>query len=227
MAALPLRSELARIGQLQVHLPVPVSALLGVAAFTAVIVSELWAAAEHVDTIAHEGAHAVVGAVAGRRVIGVTMDRDGAGVTRLYPPRGPGYVFAGIAGYLGPSGFGLGAAELIRIGHSVAVLWFALLLLLILLAPLRWSFGVASVTVTGLVLFLIARYASLGAQVAAAYGLAWLLLLTGVQTVLKHGRGAQDAKVLKGLTSLPLGFWHTLWLGGSLLALVAGGRMLL
>jgi hypothetical protein len=33
------------------------------------------------------------------------------------------------------------------------------------------------------------------------------------------------AKVLKGLTSLPLGFWRTLWLGGSLLALVVGGRM--
>jgi len=227
MAAPPLRFELARIGQFQPHLPLLVSALLGLAAFAVVILSELWSAAKHVDTIAHEGAHAIVGAAAGRRVIGVRMSGNGEGGTRLHPPTGPGYVLAGIAGYLGPSGFGLGAAELIRMRHSVAVLWFALALLLILLGPLRWSFGVASVTITGLVLYLIARYASLGMQEVAAYVLAWLLLLTGVDTVLKHGTKAIDAGILKELTSLPRGFWRSLWLAGSLLALVVGARLLL
>jgi hypothetical protein len=227
MAAPPLRFELARIGQFQPHLPLPASASLGLAAFAVVILSELWSAAKHVDTIAHEGAHAVIGAACGRRVIGVRMFRNGDGGTRLHPPTGPGFVLAGIAGYLGPSGFGLGAAELIRMRHSVAVLWLALGLLLVLLVPLRWSFGVASVTVTGLVLYLIARYASLGMQEAAAYILAWLLLLTGVDTVLKHGTKAVDAGVLKELTSLPRGFWHSLWLAGSLLALVVGARLLL
>jgi hypothetical protein len=227
MAAPPLRDELARIGQLQPHLPLPVSALLGLAAFAAVILSELWSAAKHVDTIAHEGAHALVGATCGRRVIGVKMFRDGDGATALYPPAGPGYILAGIVGYLGPSGFGLAAAELIRMRHSVAVLWLALVLLVILLVPLRWSFGVASVLTTGLVLFLIARYASLGMQESAAYVLAWLLLLTGVDTVLTHGTKAKDAGILKDLTRLPPGFWRTLWLGGSLLALVVGARLLL
>jgi len=227
MAAPPLRSELARIGQLQAHLPGVVSAMIGVAALAAVALSELWSASEHADAMAHEGAHAAVGAVFGRRVTGVWLYRDGAGNTGLDPPRGPGYILAGIAGYLGPSGFGLGAAELIRIRHSVAVLWFALVLLLILLAPLRWSFGVVSVTGTGLLLFIIARYASLGMQVAAAYGLAWLLLLSGVGTVMRHGKNAQDAGVLKKLTMLPPGFWRDLWLAGSLLALIIGGRLLL
>jgi Peptidase M50B-like len=227
MAAPSLRSELARIGQLQAHLPGAVSMMVGVAAFVAVIFSELWAAAEHVDAIAHEGAHAAVGALAGRRVTRVRLFGNGEGDTSLHPPSGPGYILAGIAGYLGPSGFGLGAAELIRIGHSVAVLWFALVLLVLLLIPLSWCFGVISVTGTGLLLFLVARYASVGAQVATAYALAWLLLLTGVHTVLKHGTGARDAGILRDLTKLPRGFWHNLWLTGSLLALVFGGRLLL
>jgi len=227
MAAPPLRYELARIGQFQAHLPLPVSALLGLAAFAAVILSELWSAAKHVDAIAHEGSHAIVGAACGRRVLGVRMFRNGDGATRLHPPTGLGYIVAGIAGYLGPSGFGLAAAELIQMRHSVAVLWFALALLLILLVPLRFGFGVASVTVTGLVIYLIARYASLGMQEAAAYVLAWLLLLTGVDTVLKHGTKAVDAGVLNQLTRLPRGFWHSLWLAGSLFALVVGARLLL
>jgi hypothetical protein len=45
--------------------------------------------------------------------------------------------------------------------------------------------------------------------------------------VLKHGTKAVDAGVLKELTSLPRGFWRGLWLAGSLLALVAGARLLL
>ena len=227
MAAPPLRSELARIGQLQAHLPVAVSAMIGVAALAAVALSELWSVSEHPDAIAHEGAHATVGAVFGRRVTGVWLYRDGSGNTRLDPPTGAGYILAGIAGYLGPSGFGLGAAELIRFQHSVAVLWFALVLLLILLVPLRWCFGVVSITGTGLLLFVIARYASLGVQVAAAYGLAWLLLLSGVGTVIRHGTDAQDARALKTLTKLPRGFWSGLWLAGSLFALIVGGRLLL
>jgi hypothetical protein len=201
--------------------------MIGVAAFVAVIFSDLWSATKHLDAMAHEGAHAAVGAMFGRRVTSVRLYRNATGDTTLNPARGLGFIIAGIVGYLGPSGFGLAAAELIRIGHSVAVLWLALLLLLILLVPLSWCFGVLSVTCTGLLLFLIARYASVGAQVTAAYGLAWVLLLAGVARVLEHGKGALDATILKQLTMLPLGFWSNLWLAGSLLALVVGGRLLL
>ena len=66
-----------------------------------------------------------------------------AGPHRYFPPgpRGPaapvigdrqgclGGIFIGFAGYAGPSLFGLGAARLIQLGHSVAGLWVALFLL--------------------------------------------------------------------------------------------------
>jgi Peptidase M50B-like len=227
MAAPPMKSELARIGQLQAHLPGPVSMALGLAALAAVVMPDLASFMQHVEVMAHEGAHAVVGSAFGRRVTAIRLFRNGTGRTVLAPDSGAGLIIAGIAGYLGPSGFGLAAAELIRIGHSVAVLWLALLLIVTLLAPLRWCFGVASVTVTALVLFLVVRYASLGVQITAAYGLSWFLMLAGVRTVLRHGTDAQDAHVLKRLTSLPRGFWHVLWLVGSLLALGTGGSLLL
>ena len=44
--------------------------------------------------------------------------------------------------------------------------------------------------------------------------------------VLSHGRDAGDAIILRQLTRMPRGLWAGLWLVGSALALVAGGRML-
>jgi hypothetical protein len=201
--------------------------LVGVAALGAATLPGISPLTQHVNTMAHEGAHAAMGSVMGRRVTAVTMRGNGEGRTTLAPSRGAGFIAAGIAGYLGPSLFGLGAAKVIQVGHSVAVLWLALLALACLAVMVRRNgFGLAAVVMTGVAIYLVARYAPVGAQIAVAYGIAWFLLVSGVRVVLQHGRDAGDAIALRELTRLPRGLWAGLWLAGTAAALIAGGGLL-
>jgi hypothetical protein len=227
MVTRSLETALRDIGAVQPHLSTTAAVLVGVAALGAATLPGISLVTQHVNTMAHEGAHAVMGSAMGRRVTGVKLSGNGTGLTGLSGPRGVGFVLAGVVGYLGPSAVGLGAAGLIAIGHSVAVLWLALLALVVLLVPLRRSpFGLAAAIVTGLGLYLVARYAPVGAQVAVAYGIAWFLLLSGIRVVLLHGRHAHDAAILRQLTRLPRGVWAGLWLVGSAAALIFGGSLL-
>jgi hypothetical protein len=155
------------------------------------------------------------------------MRGNGEGRTTMTQPQGAGYLLAGLVGYLGPSAFGLGAAKLIEIGHIIAVLWLAMLALALLAVMVRRNgFGLVAVVVTAAGLYLVARYASLGAQIAVAYGIAWFLLVSGVRVVLQHGAHASDAVALRELTRLPRSLWAALWLAGSAAALIVGGTLL-
>jgi hypothetical protein len=228
MVTRSFESALRGIGELQAHLPSGASVLLGVAALGAATLPGFSVVTQHVNTMAHEGAHAAMGSALGQRVTGVTIRGNGEGRTVLARSRGAGFVVAGIVGYLGPSLFGLGAAKLIDVGHSVAVLWFGLLALACLAVLARRNgFGLAAVAVTGVALYLVARYAPEGGQVAVAYGIAWFLLVSGVQVVLQHGRDAGDAIALRQLTRLPRGLWAGVWLAGSAAALAVGGSLLI
>jgi hypothetical protein len=222
-----LQDALHDIVALQAHLPVTSSVLLGVAALGAVTVPGISGLTQHFNTMAHEGAHAAMGSVTGRRVTGMTLRGNGEGRTSLTKPRGLGFLLAGIAGYLGPSAFGLGAAWLIETRHIVAVLWLSLLALVCLAIMVRRSaFGLAAVLASGIVLFVVARYAPLGAEIALAYGIAWFLLVSGIRVVLQHGRHASDAVILRQLTRVPSSAWAAFWLLGSAAALILGGRWL-
>jgi hypothetical protein len=222
-----LEGALSGIVGLQAHLPESASILLGVAALAAATLPGISRLTQYVNTMAHEGAHAVMGSATGRRVTGVTLHGNGDGRTTLSQPHGAGYLLAGIAGYLGPSAFGVGAAKLIEVGHIVAVLWLALVALAILAFPARRSgFGLAVVIVSGVLVFLVARYSPLGVQVAVSYGIAWFLLVSGVRVVLQHGSHAGDAIILREVTRLPRGLWSGLWLAGTVAALLYGGALL-
>ena len=222
-----LGAALSRIGETQAPLSVQAAVLLGVAALAAVGVQQLWLVTRHVGVIAHEGAHAVIGLGTGR-VRRVTLNRNGTGVTYLQLPSGSAHVAAGLAGYLGPSAFGLAAAVLISAGHIVAVLWLVLLLLALLLVLLvRNAAGVAVILVIGGLLYLVARYAAVGAEIAVAYGVTWLLLLSGVRMVLDHGHRAADAISLARITHVSPWLWSLLWLAGTAGALVIGGALLI
>jgi hypothetical protein len=227
MASRSLEGAIRGIFEVQRHLPGGTSLLLGVAALGTATLPGISVLTQHVNTMAHEGAHAVMGSALGARVTGVTLRGNGDGQTLLARAGGGGYVLAGVVGYLGPSAFGLGAAKLIQLGHMVAVLWLTLAALALLaLAVRRNPFGLVTVTVTGLALYLAARYAPVGGQVAVAYGIAWFLLLSGLQVVLQHGRDAGDAIELRKRTRVPRGLWAGLWLAGSAGALILGGSLL-
>ena len=217
---------LSRIGQTQAPLPASAAVAIGLAALAAVGVQEIWMLTRHVNTIAHEGAHAIAGSAVGKRIRGVILQPNATGATVMNGGTAAGNVTVGFVGYLGPSAFGLGAAKLIEIGHSAAVLWLTLLLLIFLLVVLRSVFSFVPVLVIGGLLYIIARYGSVGADAVTAYGVAWFLLLSGVRVVFDHGINAADAGNLAKLTHTRPGCWVWLWLIGSILALGVGGIML-
>jgi hypothetical protein len=217
---------LSRIGEIQTPLSAAGSVLIGLMALAVVGVQAIWEVARYVDTIAHEGMHAVTGSALGRKVRGVELRGNGDGQTDLSPGGTAGSILIAFVGYLGPSGFGLGAAKLIEVGHSVAVLWLALLLLALLLFVLRKAFSYMSVLIVGAPLFLVARYASVGTETAVAYAVTWFLLLSGVRKVMYRGTGAGDAGILAGITHIGRAFWVLLWLLGTIAAVAIGGAML-
>jgi Peptidase M50B-like len=184
-------------------------------------------AVKYIGVIAHEGAHAIAGRSVGRKVRSVKLNSDATGETStLGPERGLRRVITSFTGYLGPSMFGLGAASLVALGYTGAVLGLALLFLIILLFRVRNLFGVISVLANGALIVLVMRYGSAKLQDGAAYCLSWLLLLSGVAHVLTHGSNAADAATLRDITHVPRIVWSTLWLVITVSALVAGARML-
>jgi hypothetical protein len=201
--------------------------LIGVAALGAVSVDVTWQIVRHFTVMAHEGAHAVTGFLLFRSFNGIELNRDATGGTDISPAGGLGGVLIGLAGYLGPSAFGLVAAKLIELSYATAVLWVVLFLLTVLLIGLRRSFGLITVIVAGLIVYGVGRYAPTPVQVGAAYAIAWLLLLSGVRRVLEVGAGSDDGARLRGLTHLPRALWFLLWLGVTLAAAFEGARLLL
>jgi hypothetical protein len=212
-------------------MPLPGSdaALIGLAALAVVIGQFLWPFAEHVNVMAHEGAHAATASVLGFPVLGIRLNRDATGET-TYRASASGLrrVVTSFVGYLGPSAFGLGAARLIVLGHIIAVLWLSVVFLVLLLLNLAPpSFGFFSVPAAIAALCVLIRYGAVGLDVVVAYGVTWLLLLSGVRVAVEDGASAGDAATLRTLTRLPRLLWALLWLAGTTEAVIIGGRILL
>lgn len=209
-------------------LPGAEAALIGLAALAVVMIPFLWPLVEHFNAMAHEGAHAVVGSAMGFGVQGVTLDIESQGATgyRHAPDTGPRRTLTRFVGYLGPSAFGLCAAKLIETGHVIAVLWIATLLLVLLLFLIRKSFAIVSVPAAIALLALVMHYAHAGLEEVIVYAMTWLLLLSGVRVAADHGVNAIDAGHLSRTTHIPVPIWALLWLAGTLLAVVIGGKWL-
>jgi hypothetical protein len=226
MAAATHHTMLDQIGQTQAPLPTSIVVLLGLAVF-AVIMLPTRRVVQSVTTMAHEGGHALVGWAFGGKVKSVTMKPDGSGLTNVPIPGGLGDFLSTCAGYIGPSAFGLAAAKLISIGHIVAVLWLALLLLAALLITVRNFFALCVVLVTGFVLYLFARHASVAMQTVLAYVITWFLLLSGLGDVLRYKGPEGDATDAAKQTHLPSWLWVGVWQLGAAVALVVGAKLLL
>jgi hypothetical protein len=209
-------------------LPGGEAALVGLAALAVVMMPSLWPLVEQFNTMAHEGAHAAVASVMGFKVVGVTLDEDSDGATSYAGPAGAVLrsTLTMFAGYLGPSAFGLCAAKLIETGQVITVLWIAVFLLVLLLFLIRRSFGIISVPAAIALLALIMRYTHGGLEEVIIYGMTWLLLLSGVRVAIAHGANAADAANLSSTTYIPAQIWALLWLAGTLLAVVIGGKWL-
>jgi hypothetical protein len=202
------------------------AALIGLVALAVVAPIAGWQFIRHGAVMAHEGAHAVFGSLAGRKIGGIALNGDATGGTLVETGGCLGSIIIGFAGYVGPSLFGLGAAWAIHLGHSESVLWVALFLLVILAFMLRRSYGMITIVFVGALVYFVGHYAPHGVQIVAAYFLAWLLLLSGVRGVLYRGADSGDGADLSQLTMIPRLIWWLLWLAATLGAVALGGKML-
>lgn len=212
----------------------PMVALCALAACGVVLYRPTWGVVRHVATITHEGGHAALAALTGRRLRGVRLHSDTSGLTiSAGRPTGLGVVVTLLAGYLAPSALGLLGAVALSYGRVLPVLWACVALLLALLVMIRNLFGVLSVVMTGTLLAAVAGWAPPGFQGPAAYVLVWFLLIAAPRPVVElqvsRWRGlaaASDADQLARLTPIPALSWVFLFLMLTLAALAGGGWLL-
>lgn len=198
--------------------PAPAPGLVLATALVAVVLvgwRPSWRALRGVVTIVHEGGHAAVAVLTGRRLLGVRLHSDTSGLTvSAGRPTGPGMVCTLAAGYLAPSVLGLGGAVLLGWGRSTALLWVSIGSLGALLLLIRNVYGVVSVVSTGAVLVALSWFASPAAQGAFGYLLVWFLLFAAPRPVLEvhrlrgYGRRTgSDPDQLARLTGVAGGWW--------------------
>lgn len=199
------------------QLPPPEQWVVWVSAAVAfvLVLSPPWRLTRHLVTIAHEGGHAVVALLTGRKLSGIRLHSDTSGLTVSYgKPRGFGMVCTAFAGYTAPGLVGLGAAFMLRQGYGVGLLWLLILVLALMLMQIRNWFGLLSILVSALALGAVSWLASTEWQTAVAYLVTWFLLLAAPRPVieLQASRRAgkarnSDADMLARLTPLPGLFW--------------------
>jgi len=223
-----------RIASAQPAPPAWVVAVTGLAALLLVLNTGSWRLAGKVITIAHEGGHALVSVLSGRRLEGIRLHADSSGVTYSRGKRqGPGLVLTAAAGYPTASLLGAGAAALLAARHQTALLWLALVLLAATFLAIRNAFGALAVLVTAGGVFAVSYYAPAAVQAGFAYLAAWFLLFGGLRPVVELARGRRqrwargsDAAQLARLTGAPTGLWITLFMLVAVVALVAGATLL-
>jgi hypothetical protein len=222
--------------------PVPpawVIAVSGIAALAAVLNTMTWRVARNVITIAHEGGHALVSLLTGRRLEGIRLHADTSGVTYSRGRRdGPGMVLTSAAGYITPPLLGAGAAWLLAAHHVTAMLWLVLALLAATFLAIRNAYGVLALLITAGAVLAVSWLATAAVQAAFGYAAAWFLLLGGLRPVVELQRerrrdqrrrrlAATDADQLARLTGVPGGVWVTVFTLVAVAALVIGTRLLL
>ena len=203
-------------------------------ALAVVAVRPVWRVARNVITIAHEGGHALMALLTGRKLRGIRLEFDTSGLTlSAGRPSGPGMILTLLAGYIAPSLIGLAGAWILGGNRITLLLWLAVVLLLLMLINIRNVFGALSVIVTGAIVFVVSWYASPQVQAAFAYAGVWFLLIGGVRPVGElqklRSRGRMpdsDADQLARLTRVPAFFWVFLFGLVGVAVLVVGTFML-
>jgi hypothetical protein len=206
----------------------------GLLAVGAVASRWVWPVARNVVTMAHEGGHALVALLTGRRLAGVRLFHNTAGVTVTAGyATGPGIVLTGLAGYPAAPLLGLGAAALLATGHALSLLLLSLAGLGALAFAVRNAFGFVVVFAAAAAVVAILWQGSVLAQTAFGSALAWFLLFGGARPVIELQRSrrrrpgnSNDADQLARLTGVPGAVWVGIFGLVALGALTLGGLWL-
>lgn len=178
-------------------------------------VGRAWPITRNAVTIAHEGGHALVAFLAGRRLSGVSLHSDTSGVTvSSGSPTGLGMVATAYAGYVAPSLLGVGGAALVASGWVMATLWGMAALLAVMFVLIRNFYGALVVAVAGLAVFAVSWWTPSWTQTLFASLCVWFLLVAGPRPVWELHRLRRDglaedsdADQLAALTGIPAVLW--------------------
>lgn len=196
-----------------------------------VVASPLWPMVRMLATITHEGGHALVALLTGRRLTGIKLNRDTSGVTLSRGrPGGAGMVVTLLAGYPAPALTGLGAALLLGYGRAAGMLWLAVLLLGVMLLLMRNLYGIVVVLGLGAAVALLTWFAPPEWLSWIGYGVCWLLLWSAPRPIVelaRHPERGSDVDQLARLTRVPRLLWLTLFGLVTLVAVATGVWLLL
>ena len=218
--------------------PAPEPAVVVAVALVAlalVLLPRAWSLTRHLVTISHEGGHALMAVLTGRRLRGIRLHADTSGVTLSRGrPTGPGMVAMLAAGYLAPAVAGLASALLLAAGHSLALLWLAVGWLSLMLLQIRNAYGLLVLLVCAAGAGLASWYLAGTTVSLLAYLLTWVLLLAAPKPVLElmrqrrrgQARGS-DVDQLTRLTRVPALLWELLFLLANVAGLAVGVFVLL
>jgi hypothetical protein len=227
-----------RLSGTQTVPPVWVVVVGGLAALVVVLDVRGWHLARNAITIAHEGGHALVSVLSGRRLEGIRLHSDTSGETvSRGRGSGPGMVLTAAAGYVTPPLLGAGAAVLLFTHHVTLLLWAFLVLLVACFLAMRNAYGVLVALVAGGAVFVVSAFASALVQALFSYAVAWFLLFGGLRPVVELARsrrrsvrrwrgGMSDADQLARLTGVPGGVWVGVFAVVAVAAIVVGARLL-
>jgi hypothetical protein len=217
--------------QVQTQQPAPPYLLVLLTAIAALVVVAqiaLWRLFRNAITIAHEGGHALVALLCGRRLRSIRLHSDTSGLTVTRGrPTGVGMVATLMAGYLFPSVIGIAGAALLAAHRITLSLWIYIVLLFLMLLMIRNLYGALAVVITGGVAFLVSWYASPHVQAGFAYFAVWLMLIGGVRPLIELAGQRRrrevvgsDVDQLAGLTHVAGIVWLVLFLAVAVVLLV-------
>lgn len=222
--------------------PVPSVWIIAVSGLVALAITanrSTWHVARNAITIAHEGGHALVSVLSGRKLDGIRLHSDTSGVTYSRGRgNGPGIMLTTAAGYITPPLLGALAAWLLAAHHVTAELWLLLALLAATFLAIRNAYGALAVLATAAAVCAVSLLTSAAVQAVFSYATAWFLLLGGVRPVMelhrersrahRRGRGGStDADQLARLTGMPAGVWVLVFGVVAVAALVLGTKLLI
>ena len=178
-----------RLTEAQAAPPGWVIAVSAAVALLVVTSPRVWRRTRIAITIAHEGGHAAVSLLSGRKLEGIRLHADTSGETVSRGRRkGPGIVLTALAGYLTPPLLGAGAAALLGDGRVTLLLALLLVLLAATLLMIRNWYGLLAMLITGGAVVAVIVLADPALRAAFGYATAWFLLFGGVRPVFELAR---------------------------------------